>query len=220
MTPKPLVTFDCYGTLVDWRDGVLRAFHEHVPAATEVGEEELFSTFREVQNEIEAGPYRPYRAVLEETARRAAERLGGRLDRDDRGFLARTLPDWPLFPDANPTLERLASAGHRLGILSNVDDDLLAATLGSITTPFDLLVTAEQLRRYKPAPDHFLRALEFVGRDPGRIVHVAGSCYHDIRPAASMGLSVVWVNREGRTRPAGPPLRCEVRSLREVIDCL
>jgi 2-haloalkanoic acid dehalogenase type II len=117
------------------------------------------------------------------------------------------------FPDTNASLERLRTAGYALGILSNVDDDLLAATRRQLPVDFDVVVTAEQVRGYKPAPGHFEAALRAVGGDSARLVHVAQSYFHDVRPAAGLGIRTVWVNRLGEQVPAGRP-----RPTAEVAD--
>jgi len=113
----------------------------------------------------------------------------------------------------------LVAAGYRLGILSNIDDDLLAGTRRHFTVPFDLLVTAEQVQRYKPAPAHFERAIEAIGGRTDGLLHIAQSYFHDIRPAAGMGISTVWVNRLGEERPDGGPVPiAEVGDMTEVAD--
>jgi 2-haloalkanoic acid dehalogenase type II len=195
-----LITFDCYGTLIDWREGIRRAVRRHIPESAGTRDDDLFGAFAEIENEIEAGAYHPYRAVLRETARRLAARFGWRLSATDEGFLAESLPSWTPFADVNPALERLRSTGYRLGILSNIDDDLLAGTLRHFTVSFDLVVTAQQVKSYKPAPAHFLRARDAVGGDPRRLLHMAQSDYHDVQAAAPLGIPVVWVNRSGDSR--------------------
>ena len=120
------------------------------------------------------------------------------------GLLAQSLPSWPPFPDSNAALERLADAGCRLGILSNVDDDLLAGSRRLLAPRFDpgLIVTAQQVRSYKPAPGHFEAARQRIGQ--GRWLHVAQSLYHDVAACRRLGVPVVWINRKGE-RPAAPP---------------
>jgi 2-haloalkanoic acid dehalogenase type II len=147
---------------------------------------------------VEAGPYRSYREVLAQTARQVAARLGWELPAAEAGFLAESLPRWRPFPDTNPALERLVAAGCRLGILSNIDDDLLAATRRHLTTPFEFVVTAEQVRSYKPAAPHFEAARRQAGGR--RWLHAAASYYHDVAPARALGAPTAWVNRT-----AAPP---------------
>jgi 2-haloacid dehalogenase/putative hydrolase of the HAD superfamily len=192
--PFDVITFDCYGTLVDWESGLADAF---TAAAAEDGLsldraailQALFDTERTVQ----AASYTRYRDVLTTTAVRAAARLGWTISPERAAFLPRSLPGWRPFPDTNPALERLAAAGYELGILSNVDDDLLEGTRRHLTVPFSLIVTAEQVRSYKPAPGHFTTARERVGGR--RWLHAAQSAFHDVEPAVAHGIPVAWINR-------------------------
>lgn len=219
---KPdLVTFDCYGTLIDWRRGIRQAFLEHLPMSSTVEADDLFTAFTEVQNEIEAKAYRPYHQVLHEAVTGVAQRFGWNLAPFDTGFLTASLPSWEPFPDVNPALKHLSELGYRIGILSNVDDDLLAGTLRHFQVPTDLLITAEQVQSYKPSPRHFERAVEAVAGDPRRILHMAQSHYHDVQAAVPLGLSVIWVNRHGAALPGGglKPL-AEVRSVRGAVEWL
>ena len=193
------VTFDCYGTLVDWEVGISEAIIRRAGRdGVVLGRGEMIEAYHEVEPEVEAGPYRPYREVLGETALRVAERLGWPLAAKEAGFLADSLADWPVFEDTRSSLERLRSR-YQIAILSNVDDDLLAGTLDRIGVDFDWTVTAQQVRSYKPAPGHFEAAIRHVGGKPERLLHAACSWFHDMRPASELGLAAVWVNREGDT---------------------
>jgi putative hydrolase of the HAD superfamily len=168
MTHRPydIVTFDCYGTLIDWERGIRDAFLTAAAALRiPVDPEAALALYVEIEAEVEAGPYQRYRAVLAETARRIAHRLGWPLPESGAGFLAESMPAWPPFPDTNPALRRLAEAGYRLGILSNVDDDLLAWTRRHLAAFFEVVVTAEQASSYKPASRHFTMARDSGGVD-------------------------------------------------------
>ncbi|MEJ2320510.1 MAG: haloacid dehalogenase type II [Gemmatimonadales bacterium] len=207
-----LVTFDCYGTLIDWRSGIAEAFDEAVPGAAELPRGELFDAYARAEAEVESGPYQPYRQVLERAAGRAAALLGLQVPDSRRSFLADSLPSWRPFADTNPALERIASLGPRLGILSNIDDDLLKDTLKHLSIPFDLLITAAGLRSYKPAPAHFRAAIEACNGRPEAMVHVAESFYHDVRAARPLGIRTLWVNRT-----AASPLE-DVAPSAELVD--
>ena len=129
-----VITFDCYGTLIDWEGGIWEAFAQAAGAdGVKLDRATLLEAYAEVEPLVEAEAYRSYRAVLTETAQRVAARLGWSLPKERAGFLADSLPRWPPFADTNPALERLVAAGYRLGILSNVDDDLLAGTRRHLT---------------------------------------------------------------------------------------
>ena len=187
-----IVTFDCYGTLIDWESGIAGAF---------------LRRYAEIEPVVEHEHYRAYRDVLAETAKRIS---------GDGAFLAASLPDWKPFPDTNPALERLRDAGYKLGILSNVDDDLLAATRRHFTVGFDLIVTAQQVRSYKPGHAHFATARAHIG--DARWLHAAQSNFHDIAPATDLGIDNAWVNRRGESGGVKPTY--EVRDLAGLADLL
>jgi len=213
-----MITFDCYGTLIDWERGIGDAF---AAAARQAGAaydpQALIAAYHLIEPVVEADTYRPYREVLIETARRITAQLGWPLDRATATFLPDSLPSWPVFPDTNAALERLAAAGYRLGILSNVDDELLSATLRQFTAPIDLIVTAQQVHSYKPAHGHFLTARERLGGL--RWLHAAQSYMHDVVPTTELGMPVVWVNRKHEPLPTGgrAPL-AEVATMAALAD--
>jgi 2-haloalkanoic acid dehalogenase type II len=155
--------------------------------------------------------------VLVETARRVAKRLGWALPESKASFLPESLPFWIPFPDTNAALERLFRAGYRLGILSNVDDNLLEGTRRHFTVPFDLIVTAQQVGSYKPAPGHFVAARERLGG--ARWLHAAQSHFHDVTPARRHRVPTVWVNRKRLVRGEPRPDR-ELSTLTELADWL
>lgn len=210
-----IITFDCYGTLIDWERGIVAAFQaEAARAGHTLNARDIIAAYMIEEPAVEAGPYRPYRDVLTLTAQRVAARLGWDIDLDRASFLARSLPDWQPFPDTNPALQRLAGK-FSLGILSNVDDDLLEATRRHFTVTFDLIVTAAQVKSYKPAPAHFHEAMARAGAK--KLLHAAQSYFHDVVPAARLGIPVVWINRKGeRISHGGPMPICEVRDLTEL----
>ena len=217
--PFDIITFDCYGTLIDWESGISTAFLQAASAdGAKLSREDVLAAYAEIEPVVEAERYRAYREVLTETARRVAERLGWQLPAGRAVFLAESLPGWRPFPDTNPALERLAAAGYRLGILSNVDDDLLAATRRHFPVDFEVVVTAQQTRSYKPAHGHFHRARELIG--DRRWLHAAQSYFHDVVPALSLGIPVAWVNRKGERLPAGGRSDRELRTLAELADWL
>jgi 2-haloalkanoic acid dehalogenase type II len=212
-----VVTFDCYGTLIDWESGIAAAFD--AAAGASLSPASVLAAHAEIEPEVQGRrPHLRYRDVLAETALGMAARLGLRLDREQAGFLAGSLPGWRPFGDTNPALERLAAAGLRLGILSNVDDDLLRRTLEHFTVRFELLVTAEQVGAYKPSQAHFLEARRRLGH--ARWLHAAQSRFHDVAPARELGVPVAWINRHGERAPGGVRPDREFRDLRELADWL
>jgi 2-haloacid dehalogenase/putative hydrolase of the HAD superfamily len=216
--PYDIVTFDCYGTLIDWDAGIAGAFARAVAeTGGRLDPRRVLEAYEEIEPVVEAERYRSYREVLTESARRVAAQLGWELPEAKVGFLAESLPFWIPFPDTNAALERLFRAGYQLGILSNVDDDLLAGTRKHFTVPFDLIVTAQQVRSYKPAPGHFLTARERIGGK--RWLHAAQSHFHDVTPARRHGVPVAWINRKRQVRGEPRPDR-EVYTLTELADWL
>jgi 2-haloacid dehalogenase/putative hydrolase of the HAD superfamily len=214
-----IVTFDCYGTLIDWEAGLAGAFQA---AAAQDGltldRAAILDAYFAEERTSQATAYARYREVLAQAAARTAARLGWTITAERAAFLPRSLPAWPPFPDTNAALERLSAAGYELGILSNIDDDLLAATRRHLTVPFSLIVTAEQVRSYKPAPGHFTTARDRIGAR--RWLHAAQSYFHDVEPAVAHGIPVAWINRHreparGRARPGQ-----EFATLTELADWL
>ncbi len=195
-----LLTFDCYGTLIDWEAGILGALRTAYAEAAAVADERLLREFHAAQNRLKTSEYRPYRRLLTETAVEVARASGWDTSDEAAAGVPASIPSWRPFPDTNPALSRLAAAGVALGILSNIDDDLLAGTLRHFEVEFGLLGTAQRLRSYKPAAPHFERGREWAaGFD--RWLHVAQSLFHDVVPATSLGVPVLWVNRKGEARP-------------------
>ncbi|HEX9370920.1 MAG TPA: HAD-IA family hydrolase [Roseiflexaceae bacterium] len=215
-----VITFDCYGTLIDWNRGISAAL---LAAARRAGvaldRAAALAAYHAVEPAVESGAYRPYREVLAETARQVAARLGWSMDDAEAQRFAASLPDWPPFPDTAAALGRLAAAGYTLGILSNVDDDLLSGSIRHFGAPINLIVTAQQIGSYKPALGHFRAARERIGGL--RWLHAAQSLFHDVAPANELSLPVVWVNRLGEPLPAGGPTPlAEVPSLAALAEWL
>lgn len=206
-----IITFDCYGTLIDWVSGIRDAF-----AAVHIDGDAALRAYAETEPVVERETYRRYRDVLAATAYEVARKVGTPVA--DGDFLAESLPGWRPFPDTNAALERLRDAGIRLGILSNIDDDLLTETRKHFTVPFDLIVTAQQVRSYKPGEAHFTAARERIG--DAEWLHAAQSNYHDIVPANRLAIPTAWINRHGeQALPGGVPTH-EFRNLTELADAV
>jgi 2-haloalkanoic acid dehalogenase type II len=205
--------------LIDWEAGISRAFALAAAAeGRQLDNTPILKAYADIEPDVEAAPYRRYRDVLTETAQRVAERLGWVFSRERALFLAESLPNWPAFTDTNPALERLLTAGYSLGILSNIDDDLLAGTRRQFTVAFDLIVTAQQVGSYKPAHGHFTEARHRLGDK--RWLHAAQSYFHDVVPARALGIPVAWINRKRETAADGGRATREFRTLTELADWL
>jgi 2-haloacid dehalogenase len=201
------LTFDCYGTLIDWETGILRALRAVLaPRGIDRPDDELLEGFARIESPIQQGPFLRYRAVLDQGMLQLARHLGFDPTPGEVTALSASLPSWPPFPDTVAALDRLRRH-YRLGIISNVDDDLFAGSARLLGGRFDWIVTAESVRSYKPSRNNFHRALERIGLPRDQVLHVAQSLYHDIEPARSLGLATVWVNRRGLRGGSGatPP---------------
>jgi 2-haloalkanoic acid dehalogenase type II len=217
--PYDVLTFDCYGTLVDWEGGLATALMRAAWAdGVRLEREAIIRAYMAAEREVEAGPYRRYREVLAASALGVAARLGWRLDPARAGILADSVAGWVPFPDTNAALERLRAAGYTLGILSNIDDDLLAATRRHVTVDFDFVVTAQQVGAYKPAPPHFEAARRAIGSR--RWLHVGQGYFHDMVPARTHGIPNAWINRNGQMPEDGGQADREFPTLRELADWL
>jgi 2-haloacid dehalogenase len=198
--PSPRwLTFDCYGTLADWNSCMLGAL-EPVAGANAAS---LLARYHLAESIVEARPrWQPYRDILTEALALAARRSGITVSPGQAEVLEAAWPQMPVFDDVGEALGTLASFGWRLAILTNCDDDLFATTAARLPVPFDLVVTAQQVRSYKPDLGHFRKFAELTGATPANWIHVANSWVHDIAPAARMGLRSVWVDRDRTGHPA------------------
>lgn len=193
------LTFDCYGTLIDWLGGI-RAGLAGVHSLAHLDLDRLVRDRDELDGRVVSGPFRPYGELLQESVRLAAELQGAVPLASELETFAEGMGDWPPFPDSPSALARLARR-FRLAILSNVEDRILARSVAQLDAPFETLITAEQVRSYKPAPAHFHEALERLRLEREQVVHVACSPFHDLRPAQRLGWRTVWVRRDGGELP-------------------
>jgi len=202
-----ILSFDCYGTLIDWETGILSALapvfarHGH-----SVPDRDLRETFATLETRAEQPPYRPYAIILGEVVEGLGDQFGFSPDETDRCALAASLAEWPAFPDTRAALEALKNR-YRLAIISNIDDDLFARTARHLGVVFDWVVTAEQVGSYKPSLEKFRTGLARCGAPKEKVLHVVQSLFHDIAPAKSLGLPTVWVDRRRHKAGSGatPP---------------
>jgi 2-haloalkanoic acid dehalogenase type II len=214
-----VLTFDCYGTLIDWERGLADAFATAARAEGVAPDRAtLLAAYHEIEPVIQAERYRSYREVLALTARQLADRFKLRLTAGDERFLPDSVPSWPPFADTNEALRRLAEAGYRLAILSNVDDDLLAATRRHLDVDFEFVVTAQQVGAYKPTPAHWQAARKRIG--DARWLHVAQSYFHDIVPTRRLGIASAWINRTRQAPSGAERPDVEFGTLAEAADWL
>jgi 2-haloacid dehalogenase len=189
------LTFDCFGTLIDWRHGIRTTGELLFPGRGEA----FLDTYIALEAEVESeGSFKRYRAVLTETTRRAAKRLDVDLKTDDATALVSTIPYWPPFSDVGPALGELRKQGWKFALLTNCDRDIIALTQRRLPAAFDAVVTAEDVSAYKPNPAHFRLFQSTFGSSASAWIHVAQSYFHDIKPAHELGISRIWVNRQGQ----------------------
>ena len=188
------LTFDCFGTLIDWRHGIRTTGELLFPGHGAAFLDAYIPLEAEVENE---GSFRRYRAVLTETTRRAARQLSLDLKPDDATALVSTIPYWPPFGDVGPALSELRREGWKFALLTNCDRDIIALTQRRLPAAFDAVVTAEDVSAYKPSPAHFLLFKSTFGASAGAWIHVAQSYFHDIKPTHELGIARIWVNRQG-----------------------
>jgi 2-haloacid dehalogenase len=220
--PKQIsfVTFDVYGTLIDWETGVYDAFRAEAERdGFTIERDELIPLFYDVQKQIQAGSYELYAEVLRRTAVQIAKRLGWPLEPSRSGFLPDSVQRWPAFKETNPVLQKIAKK-HKIGLISNIDDKLLGQTRRHIALDFDLVVTAQQVRSYKPDPAHFIECERRIGGKRGWI-HVAASYYYDVEPCIKRRIPIIWVNRDKeRLEPNQKKPDAEVPNLREAAKLI
>jgi 2-haloacid dehalogenase len=189
------LTFDCYGTLIDWETGIDRALREALGgSARDVSTDRLLELYARHEAEIENGPYRRYRDVLANAARGVAGDLGTEIDDAAAARFGGSVGDWPAFADSADALKQLKTR-YRLGVITNCDDDLFAASRPRLGVEWDWVITAQQVGSYKPNPRNFEFAFETIHVPRKRILHVAQSLFHDHVVAKKLGMSSVWINR-------------------------
>lgn len=190
-----VLTFDCYGTLIDWESGILSALHRILSAHGKVIEDAtILKLYGDFEQRSEEGEFHPYHSVLESVVRRFGAQLGFNPTDAEARSLPDSLPTWKPWPDTVAALRQLKSR-FRLAILSNVDDDLFALTRPQLGVNFDEVITAQQAQAYKPSLKIFELALSRINAPAHRVLHVGQSVYHDVIPAQALGLATVWVNR-------------------------
>ncbi|HKW17436.1 MAG TPA: HAD family hydrolase [Terriglobales bacterium] len=219
-----VITFDCYGTLIDWETGILGALRSILSTHDSyLDDGEILRLYGEIEAEEESGNFREYKEILRAVVRGFGSRLGFSPTPQEQQSLPDSLKNWKPFLDTVPALRHLKSQ-FKLGIISNIDDDLFSATLPKLGVGFDYLVTAAQARAYKPSLEIFRLAQTRIGLTPEEWLHAGQSVYHDVVPAKSLGISTAWVNRPsarpnaGAAKPAISKPDIEVSSMAALAD--
>jgi 2-haloacid dehalogenase len=214
------VTFDVYGTLIDWEKGVAEAFQKEADRdGFTLDTNQVIPLFHEISRDVESGSYELYAEVLRRTALEIAKRLDWPLESSRSGFLPASVERWPAFRESNPVLTKVKKKAS-IGLISNIDDKLLGLTRRHINHDYELVVTAQQVRSYKPDPAHFKECARRMGGKKGW-VHVASSYYHDVEPCLKEKVPVIWVNRSGeQLEPGQKKPTEEVKNLNEAAKLL
>jgi len=204
-----VLTFDCYGTLIDWETGILSTLDRIlVTHGKKVDDATLLKLFGDFEARAEQGRFQPYRQVLQSVVRQFGEELGFIPTDQETRSLPESLASWEPWPDTVRALRQLKQ-GFNLAIISNVDDDLFAATLPKLEVEFSQIITAQQAQAYKPSQKIFELAMSRIGLPARAILHAGQSVYHDVIPAQSLGLSTVWVNRPSARKGIGAVISAE-----------
>ena len=221
-----VLSFDCFGTLVDWETGIIDAVRQVLESyGFDLDDESILSLYADFEREAQQGEYNDYRTVLRNVMKRIADSIGFTPLESDLTCLEETLSYWPVFPDSVEALESMKSQ-YKLAIISNVDDDLFADTAQNLSVDLDYVISSQQARSYKPSIHNFILAIDKIGVDATKILHVAQSLFHDVTPAKSIGLSVVWTNRVSKgklgseTQPSRITADLEVPDLATLVSLM
>ena len=221
-----VLTFDCYGTLIDWETGILTALRRVLSSHEKsLPDSEILELYGEFEAEAEAGPYQKYQEVLTAVVCHFGGHLGFTPTSNETSALVQGLPTWQPWPDTVAALRRLQSQ-FRLAVISNIDDDLFAETRDLLGVEFAHVITAQQTECYKPGLRIFHHALAKLNVPPNKVLHIGQSLYHDVQPAKALGISTVWVNRPSRRANVGAVRRAhaapdlEVSNMKTLADTL
>jgi 2-haloacid dehalogenase len=220
-----ILTFDCYGTLINWEEGILHCLRGILTAhGKDRDDATILQLYGDFEAQAELGEYHCYREVLQSVVQEFGKHLSFAPTEEEIRLLPESLQEWKPWPDTVAALRELKRR-FRLAIISNVDDDLFAATRPQLGVQFDQIITAQQAAAYKPSLKIFELALSRIGAPAHRILHVGQSVYHDVIPAQSLGLATVWVNRPSVRSGVGAVKAVEghpdlqVASLAELAAC-
>jgi 2-haloacid dehalogenase len=218
LTRFKVLTFDCYGTMIDWETGIFAALRPILAAhEKKITDSALLELYSELEASAEQGEYLLYRDVLQSVVRGFGERLGFLPTEAEVRSLPESLAHWQPFPDTVEALRKLKSH-YKLAVISNVDDDLFASTAPKLGVAFDHVITAQQAGCYKPCMRMFKLAEDRIGVSREQWLHVGQSIYHDVIPARSLGIATIWVNRPSPRPGAGAATAASGKPDLEVPD--
>ena len=212
------ISFDCYGTLIDWESGILPTLRAILNRYQKrVSDASILELYGDFEAEAESGPYLNYRKVLESVVERFGKHFDFTPTSEELRSLHESVAAWPPFADTVSALRRLQQR-YKLAVISNIDDDLFAHSREHLGVEFDFVITAQQAQSYKPSANNFQLALRTMKLPPDRLLHAAQSIYHDVVPARSLGIASVWVNRKSARPGMGAVRAAEGRADLQVPD--
>ncbi|MEM0133813.1 MAG: haloacid dehalogenase type II [Thermoplasmatales archaeon] len=212
------LTFDCYGTLIDWRKGIDDSFRKFAEMGNSQNAD-IFENYLRIESKKESS-YSSYRDILAGTFLDLANLFGLSTSTEKARGFADSVASWPPFDDTVSSLTELGKKGYKRIILSNVDRDLLKETISTNKLEVDGYITAEDIKSYKPQEAHWLRMLDEFGIRKEEVIHIAGSIYHDIVPASRLGFRTIWVNRYQEKKPTSVKPDYTVSSLSDVLTLI
>jgi len=214
-----VLTFDCYGTLIDWESGILSTLRTILSSCTkDIIDTQIIKLYDKFERRIQSGnEYVNYKEVLKRVVQQFGNEFEFNPSHSELNCLIDSIGNWNAFPDTIPALKKLKEK-YKIAIISNIDDDLFALTEKQLQVKFDRIITAEQVKSYKPSLKNFRYAIEKIGVNPDQILHIAQSIYHDIIPTNSLNLSNVWVNRKNISKFEKCPANLEVPDLKTLVS--
>ena len=213
-----VLTFDCYGTMIDWETGIFSALRPILAAHNQnIPDAALLELYSELELKAEKAEYLLYRDVLQSVVRGFGKRFGFSPTDAEVRSLPESLANWQPFPDTVEAL-RILKSRYQLAVMSNVDDDLFASTAPKLGVAFDQVITAQQAGCYKPCMRMFKLAQDRIGVSREQWLHIGQSIYHDVIPAQSLGIATVWVNRPSPRPGAGAATAASGKPDLEVPD--
>jgi len=211
------ISFDCYGTLIDWEKGILGAVKPLLSSrGLKPEDEEILKLYAELEAKAESKEYMPYKEVLRTVVLGFGERFGFTPSLEEQDCIAESMREWKPFPDTIEALRELKKE-FRLAVISNVDEDLFALSSEKLGIDFNWIITAERTRSYKPSFNNFRLALNVMGLAPDRVLHAAHSIYHDIMPAKMIGMNTAFIRRGSKENPGAD---IDAEDLRELVEIL
>jgi len=212
------MTFDCYGTLVDWESGIKTALMDILEEKrSRVNVDELYKAREEMEFDLIQSEYRSYKEILTLSLKEAFNECKVPYSNGDGEKFLESIPRWPVFEETKPTLEKLGKT-YRLCIISNVDNDIIGRTRDRIGVRFDVIVTAEDARSYKPSIRPFQIALQRLACRPSEVLHVSSGLRYDMPPAREVGFRTIWINRKRAKAPSGQRPDFEFDSLAQFAE--